>query len=102
MVDKRRIRIMAESERLMDQGLVPWVWSPTENGSYGRMAVTPRVMTELGLEQGQTINTIILDAIAEMSLQILAEKLDEFRQNLEDEQLDPEFDFRSMIDENDS
>ena len=92
---------MAESERLMDQGLIPWVWAPSENGSFGRMAVTPRIMEDLGLEQGQTINHIILDAIAEMSLRILAERLDEFRQNLEDEQLDPDFDFRNITNDDD-
>lgn len=100
--DKRRIRILAESERLMDQGLIPWVWAPSpESGRFDRMAVSPKIMEELGLEQGQTINLIILDAIAAMSLQILTDKLDEMRQQAEDSQLDPDFDFRSMINDND-
>lgn len=101
MINKRRIRIMAESERLMDQGKVPWVWAPIENG-FDRMPVTPRIMEELGLEQGQTINYIILDAIAEMSLQILSDKLDEIRQQAEDTLLEPDFDFRSMMNEDNS
>lgn len=101
-MNKRRIRILAEAERLMDQGKVPWVWAPSHNGSYERMAIAPEVMTELGLEQGQTINQIILDAIAVMSMEILREKLDEIIQKAEDNQLDPDFDFRSMMNEDNS
>lgn len=102
MINKQRIRILAEAERLMDQGKVPWVWSPSQNGTYERMAVTPEIMTELGLEQGQTINQIILEAIAEISMVILRRKLDEILQKVEDDMMDPNFDFRSMMNDDDS
>ena len=101
MVDKRRIRVIAESERLMDQGKVPWVWAPNEYHTYDRLPVTQQIMEELGLEHGQTINFFILDAITELSREILAIKLQELAQTLEDAQLEEDFDFRSMMNEDD-
>lgn len=101
MVDKSRIRLIAESERLMDQGKVPWVWAPTDYHVYDRLPVTNQIMEELGLEHGQTINFIILDAISDLSKEILAKRLEELAQSLEDAQLDENFDFRSMMNEDD-
>jgi hypothetical protein len=100
MVNKKRIRALAEAERLMDQGAVPWVWAPNDVGNYERMAVSPTIMTDLGLEIGQTVNTFIVDAIAELSLRVLAERIQDLRQTMEDANLDPNFDFRSMINDN--
>lgn len=91
------LRSMAESERLMDEGKILWVWAPNMMGTYDRLAVAPNIMEKLGLEQGQTINTQILDAVASLSNQILIEKLDDIIQAELDKQLDPNFDFRSMM-----
>ncbi len=102
MVNKKRIRALAEAERLMDEGAVPWVWAPNDVGNYERMAVTPSVMTDLGLQTGQTVNTFIVDAIAELSMRVLAERLQDFKQSLDDVSLDPNFDFRSMMNDNDT
>ena len=101
MFNKQRIRSLAEAERLMDEGKVPWVWAPNEQGMYERLAVAPEIMEEFGLEQSQTVNFIILNAIAEMSLRILARKLEDLRQQIEDEKLTENFDFRSMMNDND-
>lgn len=83
----------------MDEGLVPWVWTKNLHDKYERLAVAPQIMEELGLHQGQTINSILLDAIADRSLQILGAKLDDIKQNLEDKLLTEDFDFRTMLGE---
>lgn len=98
MVDKRRIRMLAESERLMDEGKVPWVMAPSIDG-YDRLPVSKDIMEELGLQQGQRVNQIILDAIAKLSLEALGKYLDNLIEKAEDAQLDPDFDFRSMMNE---
>ena len=102
MLNKQYIRSLAEAERLMDEGKVPWVWAPSLNGIYERLAVAPNIMEDLQLKTGQTINNLIMDAIAVMSLEILSAKLEDMRQQLEDEQMNPDFDFRSMMNEDDS
>lgn len=93
-----QIRAMAEAERLMDAGEIPWVWAMGPNKQYERLSVTPAVMEILGLEQQQTVNSYIVDAIAELSLEILKEKITIVRQQIEDQQLDPNFDFRKEMD----
>ena len=86
----------------MDEGKIPFVWMMSNSGKYERMAVAPTIMEELGLENGQSINTIIQDAIADMSLKILAEKLDSITQEIQDGLLTNDFDFRKeMKDDND-
>ena len=90
---------MAESERLMDEGIIQWVWAKNLHDQYERLAVAPQIMEELGLTCGQNINSILFDAIADRSLQILGAKLDDIRQKLEDELLTEDFDFRTMLGE---
>lgn len=97
MLDKQVLKILAESERMMDEGKVPWVWAPKRQGEYDRLAVAPSIMKELGLQQGQKVNTILCDAIAEMSLTLLTEHLAKINQDVEDQQLDENFDFRNMM-----
>jgi len=93
---------MAESERMMDAGMVPFVWA-LRNGIYERLAVAPAIMEEFGLKQGQKVNSILVDAISELSIRILAEKMDEIRQHVEDQLLTDDFDFRKeMNDDNNS
>lgn len=74
------IRLIAECERQMDRGEVPFVIWHGE-----RCPVEPIIMTELGLEQGQTINDHIYYAIslatlnycrAQVALQKMSEKKD--------------------------
>ena len=89
---------MAESERMMDAGLIPFVWAPSPSGQMERLAVASTIMEELGLVQGQTVNSILVDAIASESLRILAEKLDEISQEIEDGLLTDDFDFRKEMD----
>ena len=92
-----RIRIMAYAERLMDQGKIPWVWSFNQYGQYERLSVAPEVMELLELEQGQTVNSFIVNAISELSLKIIQDKIEDLNQTLEDSQLTEDFDFRSMM-----
>ncbi len=96
MLDKETLRHLAESERLMDEGKVPFVWA-SRNGVYERLAVAPVIMDEFGLQQGQKVNSILVDAISERSLEILADRLDEIRQQIEDQFLTDDFDFRKEM-----
>lgn len=102
MIHKNFLRAIAESERLMDEGLIPWVLTKNVHDQYERLAVAPQIMEELGLKQGQSINNILLDAIAARSIQILGDKLDDIKQNLEDKMLTEDFDFRTMLGEDDA
>lgn len=97
MLDKETLRKMAESERMMDAGLIPFVWAPSPSGQLERLAVASTIMEELGLKQGQTVNSILVDAIAAESLRILAEKLDQISQEIEDGLLTDDFDFRKEM-----
>ena len=99
MLNKNMLKAIAESERLMDEGILPWVWYKNSHDRNERLAVAPQIMTELGLKHGQTINWILFDAIADMSLKILGDKLTDIKQNLEDQQLNDDFDFRTMLGE---
>lgn len=97
MLDKEFIRAMAEAERMMDEGKLPWVWAPGPQGISERMAVSEEVMEDLNLVTGQNVNTMIRDAILISNLENLGKKLDKMAQKIEDKKLDPEFDFRSMM-----
>jgi len=92
-----RIRMLAKAERMMDSGEVPWVWSMNHHGQYERLSVTPDVMRILELEQGQTVNAFIVDAISTLSLMIIKERIEQITQEMEDSQLTEDFDFRSMM-----
>lgn len=96
MLDKETLRYIAESERLMDEGKIPFVLA-LRNGVYERLAVAPIIMEEFGLKQGQKVNSILVDAISERSLKILAERLGEIRQQVEDQLLTDDFDFRKEM-----
>jgi len=98
MVDKNTLRKLAEGERLMDSGHIPYVWAKNKQGQMERLAVAPTIMEDLGLEQGQTVNSILVDAIAAESLKILVEKVDQMRQDIEDGLLTDDFDFRKEMD----
>ncbi len=52
------IRMLAECERMMDTGVIPFVVLGDQ-----RVAVSKVVMDELDLKQGQTINSAIFGAI---------------------------------------
>ena len=97
MIRKSLLRSIAESERMMDEGTLPFVWAIGNSGRPERLAVAPIIMKELGLEKGQSINSILQDAIAEMSLKILAEKLQDLKQDIEDGFLEDDFDFRKEM-----
>lgn len=55
---------IAEMERHMDAGKIPFVMLP----GFGRVSTSEETMKELGLVQGQTINPVIFGAILQMSL----------------------------------
>ena len=97
MLDKEQIRMLALAERLMDEGEISWVWMMANSGQYERLAVNEKVMEELGLVQGQTMNTIIMDAIARESIRILTEEVEMIRQKAQDSLLDEDFDFRKEM-----
>ena len=60
------IRALADLERMMDSGEVPFV---ILNGE--RVATNELIMSELGLEQGQTINREIFKAMMRAQLAAL-------------------------------
>ena len=97
MLDKKLIRAMAEAERLMDKGEIPWVWAPGPEGISERMAVSEEVMKDLGLETGQNVNSMIRDAILVSNIEKLGEKLQRLAQKAEDLKLSDSFDFRTMM-----
>ena len=97
MLDKERIRMLAEAERMMDKGEIPWVWAIGPLGTKERLCVNPQIMEEFQLEQGQSVNSFIMDAIARRSLEIIREKITQVKQDVEDTLLEPNFDFRNMI-----
>ena len=100
MLNKRILQIMAESERLMDEGKIPFVIAPGPNGIMERLAMSNGLMEDFGLKQGQTINSIIRDAILEhnaKSLMDLLRNLEEREQLVRDEGLDSNFDFRNLM-----
>lgn len=92
-----QIRMMAKAERLMDSGEIPWVWSYGLNGLPERLSVSPEVMEMLELEQGQTVNSFIVNAIAELSLELLKRHIEDMKQDMEDSQLTEDFDFRKEM-----
>lgn len=94
-----RIRLLAKAERLMDAGEIPWVWAYGLDGYPERMSVSPEVMTILELEQGQTVNSFIVNAIAELSLTLLKEKIEKVQEEMIDSQLTEDFDFRKEMGE---
>lgn len=92
-----RIRLLAKAERLMDSGEIPWVWTYGPNGMPERFSVAPEIMKMLELEQGQTINSYIVDAIAELSLEMLKRNIEQMKQDIEDSILTKDFDFRKEM-----
>lgn len=101
MLDKDIIRAMAEAERMMDEGTISWVWAPGPQGISERMAVSEEVMEDLNLVTGQNVNTMIRDAILIANLENLGKKLGKIAQDIEDKQLDKNFDFREMMGDGD-
>jgi hypothetical protein len=111
-IRKEILRVMAESERMMDEGKIPFVLAPGPTGILERLPLKEEQMTDYGLVQGQRINTIIRDAILEESQQKMAaiqrenfERIAKIFENIEEEAIESElednFDFRTMMkDEN--
>lgn len=98
MLDKFLLRAMAEAERMMDEGKLAWVMAPSPSGEgMDRLAVTAEIMEDLQLKQGQTVNSILRDAILMMSLQKIGDDLISLRVKKEDENLTKDFDFRTMM-----
>ena len=101
MLDRERIRMLAEAERMMDKGEIPWVWAIGPLGTKERLCVNSQIMEEFQLEQGQSVNSFIMDAIARRSLELIREKITQVKQDVEDSLLEPDFDFRDILgDEN--
>ena len=65
-----QVRDLAKCERMMDSGECPFV-----NGPGGRLMVSPEVMDELGLMNGQTISVDIMGAILEAQLASLQARI---------------------------
>ena len=97
MVDKNTLRKLAEAERMMDAGLIPFVWAKNADGRMERLSVAAPIMEDLGLFQGQTVNSILVDAIAAESIKLLTERLDQITQDIYDEMLTDDFDFRKEM-----
>ena len=72
------VRLLAELERKMDSGEIPYVVLQNE-----RIAVIPSIMKHLELKSGQTISMTIYLEIMKCSLSEATRKLDE--QNAEKE-----------------
>jgi len=105
-IRKEILRAMAEAERRMDAGELPFVMAPGPSGILERFPLEAERMKEYGLEQGQRINTIIRDAILDESDKILKsrinsimESITDMEEELQDSLMEEEFDFRDYMDE---
>ena len=98
-MDKSELRIMALSERLMDEGKIPWVLAPSPHrkGEYDRLPVSDDIMEDLGLVKGQHINSILFEAITEISIKNLIKLVEKRKQEEEDSELEEDFDFRKLM-----
>ncbi len=67
-----QIRMIAEVERDMDQGKIPFVVCDGQ-----RVATSDECMDELGLEAGQTINSAIFQAMCLFGIKQCQEKIAE-------------------------
>ena len=102
MLKKEYIRMLAEAERLMDEGKIPFVWARNAYGELERLSVNKQIMEEFDLHQGQSINSIIMNAIVRRSIELIQDKIEQSVQELEDSMLDPNFDYRTLTDDNNS
>lgn len=107
-IRKEILRIMADTERRMDAGELPYVLAPGPTGIFERFPLDQERMDDYGLEKGQKINTIIRDAILEESDAILqkrlyemVDRLNKIAEEAEDSLLEEEFDFRNMMKDED-
>ena len=103
-LNKNQIKQMVIAERLMDEGLLPFVYARGPSGFMERLPVSEEVMEEFGLVSGQKINSMIHDAIlaaqvklVEKTNRAIGERLDEITEALEDALLDDNFDFRKLM-----
>jgi antitoxin component of MazEF toxin-antitoxin module len=96
---KEMIRMAAECDRMMDEGKIPYVMAIGPSGNHERLAVTKEVMEDLGLEQGQTVSTVVMNAIFEETLKQLKEKIEASKDAELDAQLEEDFDFRKVMDD---
>lgn len=62
------LQLLAECERQMDAGEVPWV---RVEGASGRSMMRPEIMEALGLVTGQTISWFLFGEIARLNLEHL-------------------------------
>lgn len=103
MLPKNMLRAMAEAERMMDEGKIPFVFFMSPSEKWERLAVGPDIMEELGLETGQKINSVLVDAIFELSLKTIRKKLMDSLEKIEDsiidEEMEDDFDFRKFMNE---
>jgi antitoxin component of MazEF toxin-antitoxin module len=103
-MNKGIIRMLALAERMMDEGSIPWVMAPSvyQRGEFERMPVPETVMKDLGLVQGQKINSILVEAIYQANLlemnSLMKRIFEQARQLEEDSKLKEDFDFRNMLD----
>lgn len=95
-MDREIIRAMAKAERMMDRGEIPFVWAPNATGMLERLACTQAIMEEFGLENEQSVNSIIREAIITYNLDQLRQRIEEITDNIG---LDSDFDFRKQLNE---
>lgn len=107
-IRKEVLRIMADTERRMDSGELPFVLAPGPTGIFERFPLDQERMDDYGLVSGQRINTIIRDAILEESDSILqkrlfemVDKLNQIAEEVEDSMMEEDFDFRNMMKDED-
>jgi len=97
-MDKNIIRAMAKAERMMDSGEIPYVWAPGPSGSLERLAISKAIMEEYDLVEGQSVNSIIRDAILDYNLRKLRQELEDI---IDKVSLDKDFDFRTLLGDKD-
>jgi hypothetical protein len=105
-IRKEIIRAMADAERRMDAGELPFVMAPGPTGIFERFPLEQDRMDDYGLKQGQRINTIIRDAILDESDKILKDRLNamlksiaDVEETLQEGMMEDDFDFRNMMGE---
>jgi hypothetical protein len=93
-MNREIIRAMARAERMMDSGEIPFVWAPSAKGIMERLACTSEIMVEFDLVSGQRVNSMIREAIIDFNINNMLDRLSDIG-------LDPNFDFRKMMEDND-
>ena len=79
MLDQEILQHLPALERLMKEGKIPYVRVIGPTGDIEKLPVPPPIMQELGLLQGQKVDSILVEVISEKATQMLMSKMGEMQ-----------------------